>query len=194
MIQLTIGDVRSEVAQATRQIHDALHRDPLLSCLMHADLTQAAYQSALGVFAQFYGAIETARNAVNLFPEFHLKAECVALQQDVCLVSPPEPRFALQGRQALLGALYVAHGAAFGRNSMRTNVITALPNASHHFLRCPAPAHRWRALISTLEQVGHGPRARQRIIDGAQQAFSFVADISKSEQLDCACEGLQRGQ
>ncbi|MBY5933946.1 biliverdin-producing heme oxygenase [Tateyamaria omphalii] len=184
----TFGPVRGELIHATRKIHDALHGDPLLACLTRSNLTAHAYERALSVFAQFYFAMETARDDTDLFPEFGLKAECLALKRDVPSATLRVHRFSVQGRPELMGALYVAHGAAFGRNSMRANVVSMLPNAPHHFLRCPTPSHRWSTLTSRLEQIGHDACARKRMIRGADQAFSFIAEISKLEQSRLECE------
>ena len=78
-----------------------------------------------------------------------------------------------------MGALYVAHGAAFGRNTMRANVTTMLPKAPQNFMRLQVPTNRWRKLNATLTAIGQDVYERRRVISGANGAFSLIARLSK---------------
>ncbi|WP_299729339.1 biliverdin-producing heme oxygenase [uncultured Tateyamaria sp.] len=176
--------MRTELMRATQDIHYALHSDPVFACLMDPQLTAHQYARALSVFAEFYGAIECARDSQSHFQELSLTSECNALSRDVGPRSGQASQFDVRGREELLGALYVAHGAAFGRNSMRANVASQLPELPHHFLNLPTQSNRWRSLKENLERTGTDVLTRQRIICGANTAFSFIARVSKLKQLD----------
>ena len=176
--------MRTELMRATQDIHHALHSDPVFACLMDPQLTAHQYARALSVFAEFYGAIERARSSHSHFQELNLTAECTALSYDVGPLNGPASQFDIRGREELLGALYVAHGAAFGRNSMRANVASQLPELPHHFLNLPMQSNRWRSLKENLERTGTDVLTRQRIVCGANAAFSFIAQLSKFKQRD----------
>lgn len=171
--------LRAALIRATEKTHTALHHDPIFACLVEPDLTEQQYRRALTVFAQFYGAVEYARAAASCFSELSLALECEALRRDVGSSQVQAPSFTVQGEADLLGALYVAHGAAFGRNTMRANVTTLLPRAQQSFISLQVPTNRWRKLNATLTAIGQDVYERRRVINGANGAFSLILKLSR---------------
>lgn len=178
------GETRAHLSNCTRDIHTALHHDPVLSRLIEPSITHNEYMRALSAFAIFYTTIEAQRKALNIWPQFSLEAECAALREDLATVVPVYGRkFEVSSNAAALGALYVAHGAAFGRAGMRANCITRLPHVSHSFLRLSNRPNQWRSLIDALDSFAVEHVALDRLEEGATAAFQLMkcaaVDIGK---------------
>ena len=174
-------DVRGHLAQVTADVHQALHNDPVLSRLSDPMLTASQYADALGVFCATFHQIEDARAHMQVHPRLTLSDECRALARDL----GPAPRTSLHNAplrledgHMVLGALYVAHGAAFGRNTMRKTVRTCLPHHSHAFMSLRPCPDTWRALLHTLQREGQSAGGLDRIEAGAVRAFEHVATLS----------------
>lgn len=169
--------VRARIAAATGPIHQALHGDPVLGALTRADLAPPTYRAALAVFCTFYQGVEREQHRMGAWPEFGLGAECQALVADLGAAAPPtDLRFG--NGAALLGGLYVAHGASFGRGSFRANVARALPEASQVFVRLRSDPATWRALVAAMEDMGADPQGFADLANGARSAFGAVARLS----------------
>lgn len=186
-MQAVHTDVRGHLAHVTHDIHQALHLDPVLSRLMHPDLTASGYVDALAVFADLYTAVEGARQRMQVFPDLSLARECRSLRMDLTRnrrALPDAPRWLhLECEGRVLGALYVAHGASFGRNSMRANILNTLPCQSHRFVGLAPDAGVWKTLLGALSQHGQDPAHLRRIEDGARLTFELVLRLSQSVEM-----------
>lgn len=171
-------NVRQHLERVTRDIHQVLHRDPVLGQLSDPGLTAMGYTAALSVFGAFYHGIEQARVRLGVFDRFALSLECDALSTDLRCEMSSHRGFATDNALELLGALYVAHGAAFGRNTFRKNAVHALPNHSHYFVRLVADVERWKDLVAALDAAGQSPSERDHIQNGATHAFSFIHTLA----------------
>lgn len=170
--------VRQRLARHTRDIHEALHVDPVLSRLMSPDLTQVEYEGALAVFASVYSAVENERSRLDLFADWSLTEELDALFLDLRECKTPASRLLLEDPAALLGALYTVHGAAFGRSQFARNVARTLPATSAYFVQLKPRKERWRAICAQLDDTGRRERAFHRIADGAKATFALVARVA----------------
>lgn len=166
--------VRDYLASSTRQGHEALHKDPVLSKLTSPDLTADEYRAALAAFGAFYGAVERARRRLGLFERFSLRRECEALARDLDITNPPQGDMGLANEPQLLGALYVAHGASFGRNTFRANVMGVVKGQQHHFVSLRPAPELWQDLINRLESAGQSEEALAQMRAGAELAFSCM--------------------
>lgn len=168
---------RRYLAQITYDVHQALHHDPVLSQLLDPMISPERYTRALSVFAHFYQVVEELRVAQGVYLPFSLEADCAALDRDLielrvkALATNKSP-LQFESDAAMLGGLYVAHGASFGRNAMRKSLQTALPELSHHFFQRRLQGDTWNALLQAVEVVGE--RRRKELAEGAEHAFKYV--------------------
>jgi len=182
-------DARARLAEATRAVHEALHRDPVLSVLTRPGLEQGAYLRALSAFRIFFGTVEAARRAQDAFPTFSLAHECLALQRDLS-AAQERATLDLSGHVELLGALYVAHGSAFGKGTFRAHVTSAFPEVPHHFVTRRAAPSIWRDLVAHLNAVAAQPGALEQLQTGANKAFGLMQTVCAdaapdTDQEDC---------
>ncbi|WP_300030643.1 hypothetical protein [uncultured Roseobacter sp.] len=174
--------IRSRIALATRDIHDALHKDPVLGKLLEPSVTLDQYQHALGHFLMFYSVVEHQRRLMGIWSEYSLSDDCAALRCD--LRAPrlsQESKLRLETPSALLGGLYVACGAAFGRSQFRANVEKALPGARHSFVQRRPDKSLWASLVSDMEKTGAAPAEYDQLFDGANRSFEFMAGLKLEE-------------
>ncbi|WP_299848843.1 hypothetical protein [uncultured Roseovarius sp.] len=165
---------RAHLASSTRKVHDALHKDPLLSKLTSPNLTAKEYYAALAAFGAFYFAIESERKRIGVFEQFSLYRECEALTRDLNPPFPSQPMIYLANESELLGALYVAHGATFGRNTFRANVLKAMPGRQHQFISLQIVPNLWRELVDKLESHCKPEGALEQMTAGAERSFSYM--------------------
>lgn len=170
--------VRANLALSTQDLHDALHHDVVLSRLTAADITPQCYCAALSVLQAFYLAVERARTQADLWQWLSLDAVCTGLHEDL---GPPVltgQTLTFASEEELLGGLYVAHGASFGRSSFRANITDRLPQMPQAFLTLRLEKPLWRALMALLEARGSNRPAGQDIERGAAKSFAHVAALS----------------
>lgn len=172
--------VRRELMMATRDIHEALHRDPLLTRLTDKEINATEYTAALGVFSTYYNGIEACRRGFDKWSSLSLAPDCAALALDV-----PKPQSATDLPEfadalELLGGLYVAHGSAFGRSVFYRTIRQALPKLEHNFLSTRHDVLVWQALLDRLEEQGEKLTARMSMKIGAQKSFEFMSALSRS--------------
>ena len=172
--------VRQHLARVTYDIHEALHHDPVLSVLNAPALTSRAYHAALTVFCMFYHSVERERLRLGAHDVYALHDECAALLRDLDGRTPDAPDLSLPNDMQLLGALYVAHGASFGRGTFRANVTRLLPDHSHAFVSLRTEARRWKMLVAVLEDAGQDAAALRHIQTGATRAFAYVDRAARS--------------
>ena len=164
--------VRATLAQATRYRHLALHEDPVLGALALPTLTETGYLRALAVFQHVFQTVEAERQARGAWPALSLAPECSALLRDLGQEARAvgQPRF--RSAAALLGGLYVLHGAALGRAGLRRNVRRTLPDSPQNFLSLTADPMVWRRLVEVLESST--ARERPTLIASAQDTFEWI--------------------
>ncbi|MEM1074946.1 MAG: hypothetical protein AAF665_16880 [Pseudomonadota bacterium] len=168
------GDARKMVAAATHDAHLRLHVEPVLHNLTQADITHQGYCDALLVLAPVFCAVEAARLAEKLWPQFSLASDITAMRQDLKNACLPKASLPLVNEWQVLGGLYVTLGSAFGRNSFRATVERAMPEKSTRFVSRHVPANSWRELVSTLDTVTGNQAALCNVIDGAQRSFMQI--------------------
>ena len=169
------GQVRQYLSRVTRDVHEALHVDPVLRPLRAPGLTLSAYHAALGAFGTFYQMVEANRRRLGVYEGFALQDACDALREDAphtIETSPCAPLF--HTAPEVLGALYVAHGASFGRGTFRKNAMSHLPSHPHRFVQLRPDPSRWQALIAELDRVGACNTTLGQVETGAQAAFRFM--------------------
>ncbi len=173
--------LRRALAQSTRARHEALHRHPVFARLLAPDLSQPEYAASLRVMLTFLVAVEAARSRVGAFPALGLAAAVAALRRDLGDGADRSIRMLdATAAPSVLGALYVAHGAQFGRQVIGRAVGVALPNVRHHYFQAHADTGAWHCLLSTLNTYP-GQAAAERICDGAVSAFDFVAQLADTQ-------------
>lgn len=177
MISNRLPHMRLQVQNVTRDVHDALHNDAVLRQLSSPKISPAAYTTALTVFAIFYHAVERTRAQNGIFNQFSLQPECAALSKDLDRHIPTCRDLDISSTFGCLGALYVAHGASFGRNSFRANVVTQLHDHPHSFVRLGMDKGKWGDLLVAMD-TGRSNADRLEIQTGAACAFSFIQDIA----------------
>lgn len=172
--------VRRTLISETRDLHAALHQEPILARLTDTTISLVEYTAALGVFSRYYGAFEACRHQLGWWPAFSLAADCAALAKDLPSAPKPAPPPVFACCYSLLGGLYVAHGSAFGRSVFRGAVRCALPDLEHHFLSRRCDIGVWRALLETMEEQGQMQSTVERMQTGAWTSFTFMQTLSRA--------------
>ena len=183
-------NVRARIALLTREIHDALHHDAVLGRLTAPDLTPQCYRTALAVLQKFYHAIEGERRRADRWPDLSLQSLCAALDEDLGPHVGTAPALVFDSEDALLGGLYVAHGASFGRASFRANVTARLPQVSQRFIGQRIDKGVWQRLTGLMEDRGSNDQAVERIGQGAEMSFAHVAVLSSRSRTHFPASGL----
>lgn len=179
--------VRSRLVEDTQVAHNALHMDPVLSGLVSAKLSPERYYNALRVFLDFYQTIEIERRRHGLWPCYRLASTVSALRNDLSMAIPNELPLCLADHKEVLGALYVGHGAAFGRNIIRRNVKKTLAEANIQFLEQMPDPLVWQNLCNDLEAQGASPEGYAALWKGAVKAFSLIGYLAKAAAMrQCA--------
>ena len=166
--------VRRWLAEATRAEHEKAHRIGNLSRLTDETLTEAEYHAALTVLARLFTAIEAHRRTLSVWPQFSLENVCRALRSDLCDAPVPAAKIDLATRAHVLGALYVVHGAGFGRMVIARSVKTALPHLRHRYVQMHMDPDTWRLLCAELERVTLTQRVRRELYLGAMRTFRLA--------------------
>lgn len=176
---VTMGDVRNKIAEATRHVHLELHSDPVLSRLTEPDIELEDYLKALVVFFSFYHRIELERLRFSAWDDISLSRECSALQMDLPMM-PIDHSAALFGDEfELLGGLYVAHGASFGRGQFSRSILRALSSAPNEFISLQTSKSLWKSLTKTLEKDGDCQANQVRIRLGAMKSFKLIKSLAR---------------
>ncbi|WP_207538915.1 biliverdin-producing heme oxygenase [Sabulicella rubraurantiaca] len=161
--------------EATREAHDAVDRAFGAYALTGRD----GYARFLRAQARILPAMERSLDPGPLLPPWRgrgplLSADLAALGEAM----PPAAPLALPpGEAARLGAIYVLEGSRLGGAMLARQVPAEWPGA---FLRTPAPAGLWRAVIALLEAEDSGPAWREEAADGARAAFGAFLDAART--------------
>lgn len=175
---------RTDLRRKTRAVHHALHLHPVLCALTHPEVSEAQYRRALRVFKTFYDAVEEERRRLNAWMLLTVATECEALALDLDAFETERCRLRFRNADTLLGGLYVAYGAAYGRAQFNANVRQAIPKAPRQFLSLSFPVARWKALLTCLEERSIACQARADVLTGAFHAFRVISRIA-----DTAAQG-----
>lgn len=166
----------------TRPIHEALHRDFLLGRLLHPNVSLAEFLAALRVLHSFFRSVEVERCRMKRWRSLSVAAVVRALDDDLDSTADHAVHWRLENPMELLGGLYVAHGASFGRNVLRGNITRALPEVPQAFLQLSGPVRQWAELTAALEDFGQAPGAFEGIRLGADKSFALVASLAAAER------------
>ncbi|MEO0421333.1 MAG: biliverdin-producing heme oxygenase [Pseudomonadota bacterium] len=173
------GHVRVRLAAATDEVHNALHHHPVLGALLSADLERATYLAILVAYQRFFSAVETRRAELRAYPELNLGAPIAALDDDLresgwrpC--RDPLHASWLEDDAAVLGALYVLHGAGFGGRVLAGHVARSQPGLPRRFLQTGPSRATWRTLTDALDTVDGG--RYPSLETGAQRTFAHLAE------------------
>jgi heme oxygenase len=191
--------VRRSLAIATAEEHERLHDHPWIASLLEPGLTADRYCLIMSAYLEFFQSLEELRLGMNALAECSLRSNIEALRRDTIggesycrpMVQIDLAHVALS-RDALLGALYVVHGAGFGARTLLNAVQTALPGAGVSYLSGGTAPQLWRALLAELERLADAPWRQQDLCDSAAETFvsfgRFVTDYC-----ECAHKPLQGG-
>ena len=193
MVALSAGEapvcpVRSALQARTRAAHLALHRHAVLRRLLAADLAVTEYRVILERHDRFYRGFEERREHAGAWPDLSLHKRCEAVAADLATLPAAGRHQAaavrpLNERQwgasandatepyALLGGLYVLHGASFGARTLGASLRKHLPALPHHFFGGCDGAAEWQALAATLTAYEGNTSAVDAIVEGAAQTF-----------------------
>lgn len=172
------SEVRAFVSAQTRNIHEALHHNPILERLTNPEITACEYVTAIQVLSSFYQAVEAERERLDTWDEFTLASECKALSHDLTGQSKTYVTLLFKDRAALLGGLYVAHGASFGRAQFRKNLCANLPDAPQSFVNQRTDKSTWRALTDRMEHYSQNTHHLASLLNGAKKSFQAVVDAT----------------
>ena len=176
------GHVRRHLSGVTHAVHMALHADPVLSRLADPDITGREYQAALLAFFAFYQQVEQGRARADTFARFALSRECAALAADTGAVADCSAALPLHTPHEVLGALYVAHGASFGRNTFARTIRAAFPDRAHAFVSLPSQPALWSDLVGTLDAECSDTQHLSAVERGARHAFEHMQQICADQQ------------
>lgn len=187
-------NVRRVLADATAAEHEALHVHPQLSRLAAPNLSSEDYTALLKAYHAFYTAIEQARLRKHVFAALTLAPMIDALRQDMvdmgCASLAPTDDVTLDTPQAVLGALYVLHGAGFGGRTLAANLKRSLPDAPQRYFSIGTEKELWRELQSCLELSNGDEHAIARIVESANKTFRafghFVSQTCSQAPLETA--------
>lgn len=173
------GHVRARLAAATGEVHNALHHHPVLGALLSAELQPATYLSILIAYQRFFSAVETRRAELNAYPALTLSSPIAALNYDLQRSGWGRPHDSLDARwleddAAVLGALYVLHGAGFGGRVLSRHVARSQPALPRRFLQTGPSRDTWRTLTNALDAVD--ANRYPSLETGAQRTFAHLAE------------------
>lgn len=180
---LALG-TRQWLARETAAAHQTLHRHALFHRMFTEGFSTTDYCAVLTVFSAAFEAIEERRRGLASHRDLTLGRELAALARDQREIGrcPASQTMALATSLArglstpvhVLGALYTAHGSAFGAGVMARRVACVLPLAPAGYLTLPLNQGRWRALCAVLDRV----ERRDHLVEGARQAFLIVKRLA----------------
>lgn len=189
----TTGTVRARLRAATAPRHEALHRHPLLRRLLLADLGPGDLCAANIATLRAFSALEALRAGQGIWPDFSLAESCARLHRDIGSAPVPAAHLRLPATAPhVLGALYAAHGAAFGAAQIGRALARHLPAApqSYYARRDPQP---WRALCERLERCT--PADEGPLQEGAGAMFDLVHRCADAAAADRGLRGASgKGQ
>lgn len=177
---------------ATRELHEELHRHPLVRELLSRP-TLKCYQAVLEAFLSFYAPtevllVESARR-LGVVDQYPRAMRTDWLISDLKSLGCNDDRLArlsnrrafppLDGIGEFAGCLYVVQGSALGGRVILQRVACELSiEQSCRFLTSGGTntARIWKHFVRFCDSQCCGPEARREAVQSAQRAFEFVAD------------------
>lgn len=187
--------------QATTQTHKDLEQAPLLSRLLHQDLSQDEYAEVLQAFYSFYQPLEPVLQDTAPYP-YHSRSASLLLDLAELRRSPRQigsSRFVehlvqLPERRKELAAfatLYVIEGSTNGGEIISQRLQRTNPQLSAHFFNLwqqqPSGWQAWRQWSAEIEQkIDLNPLKNSDldfIITHANATFSELMHLFQSEKI-----------
>ncbi|MEM9269490.1 MAG: hypothetical protein AAGA78_11200 [Pseudomonadota bacterium] len=169
---------RAQVAEASREAHQALHVHPVFERLLSTDVELEDCLRALISLQAVYAAAEARRAELGVWEDLNLARQCAALAVDVGAVD--RERLAsmafVQTRLDALGLLYTLHGAQFGSPGIAAHLSKHLPSGPLAFYGLKPNAALWRVLVAELEASAENTADLERIAKASNAAFSVISD------------------
>ncbi|MEO1327355.1 MAG: biliverdin-producing heme oxygenase [Pseudomonadota bacterium] len=164
--------VRKALNAATRDLHEALHVHPVSLALLERAEPRALHTLLLANL-RFTSELEAARERASCWRDLSLAEPRDALRRDLPQhdADSGPPPLDYTDADALLGALYVAHGAQFGRQQLRTAIEAGESTRLPEYFTLPIDQVAWRRLLTELEENGAEPERFRTMVAGAKAAF-----------------------
>ncbi|MEL7312499.1 MAG: hypothetical protein AAFN07_13390 [Pseudomonadota bacterium] len=165
--------VRARLSDATGDVHESLHVHPLSLALLNQP-TPTIVRATMTAARRFYAALESARDARGCWDVLQLSPHLDALQNDLGSehLDTNPVALALDSDAAILGALYVAHGAQFGRQQIRGQMLRRGLDAIPAYYTMSVDRTTWHALLDALEVTGTSADGFDALYQGAMAAFT----------------------
>lgn len=164
--------VRFRLREATAEQHEALHHHPLFSQLTAKDLHPCELLVVNLANLRLFQSIEAVRARQDVFKELSLAPQIAALSDDVGVCRTIGISLELNCHASVLGALYVAHGAAFGAKVIAKNLATSLPDARSSYYQMNS-AKVWPDVCEALEALN--PSDVEAAIGAANAVFDVLS-------------------
>jgi heme oxygenase len=206
-----------QLKHATRSVHEALHRAPLLAAFEHQQLDIAGYLRMMRVFHDFYIWLDPliCRSMPLLGHHAHgftYTPRAPMFARDISDLEPrcpehqhqPQPG-ARSGRQlpldtagALAGALYVVEGSILGGSGLdrcARSVLQSHGSAGRSYWQwCRNNArHRWLATRQIVDQVWLSQGSGDLMADSAMRVFADLLERFEREGV-AGSAGLEAAQ
>lgn len=168
--------VRSQIADQTRDAHNALHVHPVLGRLISPDIGADEYREILLTYLSFYQAAENARMSFAVLPLLSFGQELDALRQDLdCNDAVQTQVLPITSPLEALGMLYVLHGSRFGATVILRHLKRAIPRNMHAYFGLTVDKAHWQTLLAEMEEHQGQHSEILEIALGAKKTF-FALD------------------
>ncbi|WMS42788.1 biliverdin-producing heme oxygenase [Acuticoccus sp. MNP-M23] len=172
------NSVRHRLRAATEDLHQGLHRHPLLSRLLAADLTIDELRACAAVSFAAIEIVEAERARRAIWPELSLADRLSVLRMESDRrneASLADGGALIEGEPELLGALYVVHGSAIGGGILFKRVGKLFPEVARSVFQPQDPA-AWKYLCTLIESL---PEAVvERCVRGATTLFNYYRKVA----------------
>lgn len=189
-----------QLRQATAQAHSKLEQAPLLSRLLHQDLSQDEYVQVLRTFYAFYQPLEPILQDFAPYP-YHSRSDSLLLDLTALQQSPPQLRTShfverlteaprQQKALAAFATLYVIEGSTNGGQIISQRLQRTSPHLSVHFFNVwqkkPSGWQAWQQWSAELEQKTDVKQLKNCdldfIISHANATFTELMHLFQSEK------------
>ncbi len=173
----TTSSVHDELREKTRDVHQRLHRHPILGQLLKPGLVEEVYGRILVAYDSFFQGAEQARSRLECWRAFSLKPCLSALQSDLDGMAlggdklSPVPFSWIGCPLSCLGSLYALHGSRHGGVFIAKQVASSLPDTPRGFLELGPDQENWHELLNTLATSVKSRSDFERLASGARETF-----------------------
>jgi heme oxygenase len=176
-VQAMQRDMRRYLATQTADLHESLHSHTLFTITGSAGNTKQKCLDFHKVFWRYYYGLEAAMRSFPELTQFSLVKEYALISSEYGEIDLPDCTPRLRSFEEALGALYVAHGTAFGRSSL-AQLVRDSGNSASLFLQKKPDANLWRQLLSVLDQAGETAENRRDCLSGAIKSFEYFEECA----------------